>query len=80
MESSAPTVMTITRNIPLAIDSVVSSNSLDNVVLSSCCLKFNCAFYHVGSKDSLMSKVLQTDATDIPTLLVLFYVKVGEGT
>ncbi|CAH3174338.1 unnamed protein product [Porites lobata] len=30
----------------------------------------------IGSKDSLMSKVLQTDATDIPTLLVLFYVKV----
>ena len=77
MESSAPTVMRITRNMPLAIVSVVRLNSLDNVVLSNCSLKFNCTFYHVGSKDSLMSKVLQTDATDIPTLLVLFYVKVG---
>jgi len=30
----------------------------------------------IGLKDSLMMKVLQSDSTDIPTLLVLFYVKV----
>ena len=29
-----------------------------------------------GLKDSFMMKVLQSDATDISTLLVLFYVKV----